>query len=219
MRATCLQLLDARRPQLNSSKKAYLRPVLDTCDYLEHPEIVEYCLDPKLLAAAADYLGEPAGLKMVQLFWTPANETESGSQRWHYDHIAPRQLKLFVYLVPVAEDNGPFTFLPADVSADFMAARGTSWEQANQKTYSDEEIAAHCAPATIHRLLGPPGAGGMVDTTRCLHYGGRTRRGERILMIIQYTQRNAPKEGKAPRPVLRDSDRLNELQRAALVAA
>jgi hypothetical protein len=221
MRASCLAILAERRAGLDArgSKKAYLRPLLEANDFLEHPEIVEYCLDPKLLATAADYLGEPAVLRTVQLFLTPANETESGSQRWHYDHIPPRQLKLFVYLTPVAEDNGPFTFVPAEISEAFMASRGTTWDEANRKTYTDEEVSTSCGTTAIRRLLGPAGAGGMVDTTRCLHYGGRARRGERTMMIIQYTRRGAPKDGPSVPPRVPHPDRLSHLQRAALQAA
>jgi hypothetical protein len=221
MRRCCLTVLEQRRAELNArkSKKAFLQPLLEPNDFLEHPEIVEYCLNPKLLTTAADYLGEPAVLRMVQLFLTPENETEAGSQRWHYDHIPPRQLKLFVYLNPVTEETGPFTFIPADLSESFMASRGTSWEEANRKTYTDEEIAQTCGPTAIRRLLGPAGAGGLVDTTRCLHYGGRTRRGERTLMIIQYTRRDAPKEGPSPPPQVPNPDRLSDLQRAAIPLA
>jgi hypothetical protein len=217
MRRRCLDLVDARRPALTGQgKKAYLRPVLEAQDYLAHPEILQYCLDPKLLAAAADYLGEPPVLRMAQLFWTPQNETEDGSQRWHYDHIPPRQLKLFINLAPVSQDTGPFTFLPADASAAFMSAIGRNWEQANIKTYTDAEVAAHCDKTDIRRLLGPAGTGGFVDTTRCLHYGGRTRRGERVLMIIQYTRRDAPKKESSHWPVASHPARLGLLQRAAI---
>jgi hypothetical protein len=218
MRETCLGLLEARRSEVTArrSKKDYLRPVLQADDFLRHPEIVTYCLDPKLLAAAADYLGEPPVLRSVQLYWTSENETEIGSQRWHYDHIPPRQLKLFVYLVPVSEDTGPFTFLPANVSEQFMVGMGKSWEEANRKTYADEEIVARCGMTAIRRLVGPAGAGGLVDTTRCLHYGGRTQRGERLVMIIQYTLPGSPGDAGLTRPSVSHADRLTGLQRSAL---
>jgi hypothetical protein len=59
----------------------------------------------------------------------------------------------------------------------------------------------------------------VVDTTRCLHYGGRARRGDRAMMIIQYVRPGARGESANLRPAMSDLSGLDSLQRAALGAA
>ena len=218
MHEACLGIIKQRCGPLSSrGKKAYLQPLLYQDDFLVHPEIVLFCLDEKLLAAASAYLGEPPCLRSIQLFWTPQNETESGSQRWHFDHVGERQLKLFVYLSPVDEQTGPFTFLPAHICDRMLAEIGKTREEANTARFSDSDLDGRIDKGNIIKLLGPAGAGGMVDTTRCMHYGGRTRHGERRMMIIQYTrpQDNIETVGVL-RPQIPDNIGLTDLQRAAL---
>ncbi len=202
------------------AKKAYLRPMLDQADIDANPGLVAYALNPKLLAAASDYFGEPASLRSVQYFYTPQNQTEAGSQMLHFDHIGERQLKLFVYLAEVEDDTGPFVFVPANASDRVLRAMKLSWEEAHKRRFEDDEVEAIVPLGEMVRLTGPAGSGGMVDTTRCLHYGGRARRGERHMMIIQYTRPGDAMDVPVKvHPRMADQSTLSPLQRSAIQAA
>jgi hypothetical protein len=217
LRSTCMRLFEERRDELGASKKAYLKPVLHEKDLQEHAEIVDYALNPKLLGAAKRYLGVLPRLRYVQFLWTPMNETAAGSQLFHFDHMPGRQLKLFAYLTEIREENGPFVFIPADASERIVAALGVPFEDAHRRRYPDEEIEALSKASERVTLTGPPGAGGLVDTTRCLHYGGRAREGERHMLMIQYTRPDADLEGVPLRPSHPHVDTLSLQQRAALL--
>jgi hypothetical protein len=217
LRDTCMAIFRDRQDAAQQrGKKAYLRPILERQDLEAHPEIVGYALNSSLLAAAARYLGVPPSLRSVQFFYTPQNESEIGSQMFHFDHIGERQLKMFVYLTPVSEDTGPFVFAPANLSAKVLERTGEALAEAHLRRFSDEEVAAVVDASELVMLTGPAGAGGLVDTTRCLHYGGRARSGERHMMIIQYA-RPGDIVAQAPvPPVYPHPERLSALQRAAL---
>ncbi len=104
----------------------------------------------------------------------------AGSQKAHFDHIGDRQLKLFVYLCDVDMRNGPFCFLPADASAAFKdrpIGKGGRFDD-------DDLIEA----GEVVAVTGAIGAAVIVDTTRCLHFGGRSREAERLMLVVQYVR-------------------------------
>ncbi len=170
--------------------KEYLLPLFAEDDYRRHPEIFELAVDPTLLALVTDYVGSLPLLAVLQVYWTPSRPYEpKGSQLYHFDaHDIPgRQLKLFVNMVDLTPDDGPFTFLPADVSArvaDSVAADGIR--------YSDEQIYSVASREDTVSLTGPAGTGMLVDTNRCLHFGGRTHGRDRLLLIAQYGRVDKP---------------------------
>jgi hypothetical protein len=189
VREICAGIFALRESEAtDASKKKYLRPMLDQRDIDGNPDLIGFALNPKLLAAASLYFGAPASLRSVQYYYTPQNTTEAGSQMLHFDHIGERQLKLFIYLAEVEDDTGPFVFIPADASSRVLDSLGLTWDEAHVRRFEDDEVAAIVPAGEMVTLKGPAGAGGMVDTTRCLHYGGRARRGERHMLIIQYTR-------------------------------
>lgn len=219
VRQICSEVFRKRQADPGTKgRKAYLRPMFDQVDIDENSELVEYALNPKLLAAAAEYLGGPPALRSIQYLYTPQNQTEDGSQMLHFDHVNGRQLKLFVYLTDIEADMGPFVFIPADDSKRVLESTGLTWNEAHTRRFEDEEVEAIVPKNRMITLTGPAGAGGMVDTTRCLHFGGRARRGERHMMIIQYTRPGDAMDTSVPvQPRHSHPERLSPLQRRALV--
>jgi hypothetical protein len=171
-------------------RKDYLFPLFTEEDYRRHPEIFELGLDPNLLAIVTDYIGSLPLLVVAQVYWTPTKEYDpEGSQLYHSDsHDVPgRQLKLFVNMVDVTPEEGPFTFLPADLSEKVMASATREGLR-----YSDEDVRAHASRDQEISLTGPAGTGMLVDTNRCLHFGGRTHGRDRLLLIAQYGRVDKP---------------------------
>ena len=51
---------------------------------------------------------------------------------------------------------------------------------------TDEEVLGNTAPEKVVRLTSSAGDGAFVDTSRCLHYGSRTKKGRRAVLMIKY---------------------------------
>jgi hypothetical protein len=107
------------------------------------------------------------------------------SQMWHIDDEDFCQIKCFINVHEVGLENGPFTFIPAAKSDEVRRKLGHSWRG---KRMDDAEILAHCREEDIVSVTGAPGSGVFVDTSRCLHFGSRSRGGHRLVMMFQYTR-------------------------------
>jgi len=105
----------------------------------------------------------------------------SYSQLWHYDHDDTKTIKLFAYLTDVSDDDdGPFTFLPAQVSSRF----GFSIRSHRH----DCEVLSHVRPHEVVKMTGPRLSTFMVETSRCLHMGSRLKLGHsRLLYTATFT--------------------------------
>lgn len=173
-------LLEARRSAARTGKE-YLQQLLTAEDLQQRPAFMRLATSPRVVAMAAHYLGTTPRIRTVHLYWTPTNDSLMGSQFFHFDHVGERQLKLFVYLKAVAAGEGPFTFVPADISATVKPNLPT-----NKMRYRDEAVLDERANSRALQFMGPAGAAALVDTTRCLHFGGRARSSERLMMMVQY---------------------------------
>ncbi len=202
---------EARTEAFNPNKQDFLRTVIAGDDFATQPELVRFMISRPIVEAAARYLGAAPVLAGAALWWTPPNQSAVSSQLWHLDNEDHRQLKVFVNLTDVDEDQGPFTCLPADRSA--LPAR--LLRQGRGRL--DDAAALGAGGAEPIRLIGPAGSGAFVDTARCLHYGSRGNRRERLVLVFQFLRLEAPTEStfQVRRfPALRSG--LDELQRLAI---
>lgn len=177
-------------PARSESDKPFLRNILQSQDLFEHKEILETALHEDLLGAVVRYLGQMPWLVNLQVWWTPPNQTTIRSQLYHYDHRDTRQAKVFLNLNDVGEDAGPLHFLPVPVSAKVDRTVGYS-----QDRYTDEQIESCVTPAETMRTMGPAGAGFIVDTARCLHYGSRRNEKDRLLLMASFARANCVSKG------------------------
>lgn len=165
-------------------------------DLFTYPEILDIALHDELLAAVCDYLGQAPRLFNVALWWTPPNETTKGSQLFHYDHRDTRQAKLFLNINDVDMETGPLHFLPARKSQRVNSSVGYS-----QDRYTDEEVFAAVDPSDVVQTIGPAGSAFVVDTARCLHYGSRSNKYDRMVLMVSFARANGVDSGP-PCPVL-----------------
>jgi hypothetical protein len=63
-----------------------------------------------------------------------------------------------------------------------------------RRRISDEEVDATCGLENAVRLVGGPGSAGFVDTSRCLHFGSRHTRRDRLVLMVQFTRFHCPTE-------------------------
>ncbi len=184
------QLRPGARPEDHrfNPRKRFLLSLLRGADFSRHPELLRFMLSRPLLDTASRYLGSVPLLAGAALWWTPPNDSAERSQLFHFDAEDDRQLKLFVNVLAVGAGSGPVTWLPADASA---ALRSPS---ALRRRISDVEVERASGLGRAVRLLGAPGSAGFVDTSRCLHFGSRASRVDRVVLMVQYLRFDSPSE-------------------------
>ena len=194
----CLNEAEARRSSPEASPDKFPINLMLSTDLKEHPEILEFVLDDEFLTPASLYLGQVPRLSELALVWSPCNDTVIRSQKFHYDHRDTRQVKIFLNMNDVYEENGPFSFLPADVCSQFNSKIGY-----NQAKNDDEIVYSACNREALVNNMGAAGMGLMVDTARCLHYGSRQNKKDRLLLMIVYVLPNcvAPRRSRTLEPV------------------
>ena len=190
----CAQLFERVRAgaevedHLFNPRKRFLLALLAGEDFLAHPELLRLMISRPVLDTATAYLGEVPILAGAALWWTPENETAERSQLFHFDAEDERQLKLILNIFETRAEHGPFTLLPADVSAPLRRSGS------QRRRISDTEVDAACGLDQAIPLLGDSGSGGFVDTCRCLHFGSRHVESDRLVLMVQFTRFHCPTE-------------------------
>lgn len=177
------------RHVFNPSKQDFLLAVLSGDEFGAEPDLVRFMVSRPLLDAVSRYLGTVPLLAGAALWWSPPNQSATSSQLYHLDNEDDRQIKVLLNVEETLDDQGPFTFLPADVSAGASAALSEG-----RGRLDDACVEARIGGVATQRLTGPPGSGALVDTARCLHYGSRGNRRERLVLIFQFLRFEAPTE-------------------------
>jgi hypothetical protein len=205
MLAACGRVVGELRPYLErihaaSSGKFHLTADLFSDElHAREPEFVDFALQDEVLLPVIEYLGTLpylARLALPHSVHLAGLDGPAYHQRFHVDNDDFRQVKLFVNVGEVGPDEGPLSFLPADVSARVLRAlRREGRVVARTTTFSDEEVFRHCDRASLVQLTGPPGTGVFLDPSRCLHCGSRVGSGrERVMLAAAYLRYHRPLE-------------------------
>jgi hypothetical protein len=178
--------------ELHAKKWAFMRSVLTNTDLHAHPQLVDFALSDGLLSLVTNYLGTIPHLNRVDLLYSVGHGGDEAisSQIYHLDPEGRRQAKLFLNLRAVGPDEGPFTFIPASETARIVRAirqRRAGDADMAMARYLDDELEQVDGFARTISVMGPPGSGVLVDTSRCLHFGSRVKPGTyRLCLYIQY---------------------------------
>jgi len=173
------------RPELNP-----FATLLQEEDFRNHPEIIEVALSRPILEIACDYFGTVPRLDAIDLWVTPPKTGEGepfGSQLYHLDKPEQHYVSFFINVFDVEDEHGPFTYLPADKTA--IVRRATDYEKLyylGNGRLPDSALFRHISPDDLIRLTGPTGAGGIVDTSECLHFGSRNRSKTRVVFVLSF---------------------------------
>jgi len=176
----------------------YIKTILRPEDLNAHREVLDFVLSKELIQIAGEYLGSVPVLKTVQGWWTPRNETTVSSQLFHVDNVDYCQAKFFFNMEDLESRDGPFSFIPADISKRVLKNL-PNW----RRRIEDDEVFQFCEPADVIETKGPTGSGFAVDGCRCLHFGGRARDGERLVLMVSFGRHLCPMEaavGITPQP-------------------
>ncbi len=172
--------------------KAFLVPVTSSSqELIVNPVIRNFVLSDAVLSSVIDYFGVVPILSHVELLWSPPNDSNLKSQKYHYDTEDNRQLKMFVNITEVTEDSGPFTFIDSALSQQVQTATG--YVGGRRARLEDDPVTRLAGKDEQRTFTGAPGSGIFVDTSRCLHFGSRGNKKERLVLMIQFLNYFAPK--------------------------
>lgn len=165
------------------AQQPFLRSLLFPGDLEKYPALLDFILSPEILAIAAHHLQTvpvlsktiPPGVRFMES--NAALDPDSDgpyreSQLYHLDlHDTP-----LVYVLVLAEDvdenTGPWTFLPASVSARATAA--LKYQQPGVPyRVTDENMYRVIDPAEAIRFTGKKGSVLFIDSSKCFHFGSR----------------------------------------------
>lgn len=179
------------------SKKAHLIDLLDE-EYLHaEPAIMNLALSDQVLAAVTDYMGTLPKLHSVQCWWTHGSHKDhKSSQRFHLDRNDLKQVRFLINITDVGPNDGAFSFLPADVTAEVLSYTGGGYPG----PLADEQVFGICDQSKLVAYEAPKGSMAVVDTARCLHFGSRSTGGQRLLLTFCFTTHHASQEAGRPVP-------------------
>ena len=167
---------------------------------LDHPltsldaasPLVEFALDPRVVAAAARYLGIVPLLTGVTILASPPVPGPfSGSQLFHSDWEDVRQVKVFVNCSNVAEENGPLTAVAAHASRRVKEKVDYRYGGPHFRL-QDDEVLPLVADDEVQAFTGPPGSVVFIDTSSCLHLGSRVHDGAEERLVVQFQYLTPP---------------------------
>lgn len=201
------------RVEGGTSRKAFMMQAAEGAAMNRYTDIMRAAVSRPLLDAVTEYLGEVPILGNVTIMVSVPNNSQVGSQLYHLDFADEKQVKLFIYVDEVTQENGPFTFTPISVTNELIKAYGydrgrLTIDEVEKAVGSDKEI----------QVTGPAGTALLCDTSRCLHYGSNRNKTTRIVLLIQYVAHAVPEQPPAVWPVEDIAKRipLDDIQRMAL---
>ena len=113
-------------------------------------------------------------------YFIQKNEKLDGSQLWHVDGDATKQLKLFVNINNVTEANGPFEFLKNIMNFNLK-------NKGLLKLLNDEDVNEYVLNEKKVIFEGLAGENLLlVDSSNCLHQGSRVKKGYRLMFMAQF---------------------------------
>jgi len=152
-------------------------------DLRAHPEFQKLAENRAFIEMASGYLGEVPILGTIDLQVIVPNDDTQGFQKFHIDGggYAGRQMKIFIAVEDVDEDNGATFVMDASVSRKLAKKIGY-----RHGRIADEIIMAEPWRQHVVSASGPAGTTFLYDTCRAIHAGGRTRTRPRVVIILQY---------------------------------
>jgi hypothetical protein len=166
-------------------------------DFAARRDLMDIATSRPLAEIMSDYFGTVPRLDNIDLWVSRPNQQSVGSQQFHLDKPDRHYVSIFVNIFDVKEQNGPLTFLPADESTRVRQATG--YERLyyhGDGRLEDTKLRGVSGAENLIRATGPAGAGAIVDTSECLHFGSRCETGERVVMIMTYMLAHKPGQSR-----------------------
>jgi len=174
------------------SVKPFYFNLIDRKDVIENPQMLTFALSLPMLSIVSRYSKVLPELSHMGIFCsgldTGSNEVKPrGTQVLHWDNHDLGHIKFFNFLDDVGENDGPLTVLPAEKS--WWLRKKTGRRFGTWPVRDDAEFYRYFSEKDLLPIIGTAGTVAFVDTTRCLHFGSRTRgTGRRRTFVLHYTK-------------------------------
>jgi hypothetical protein len=143
--------------------------------------LLRVALDRKLLEVVSGYFGFWPCLYSIGAWLNyPTDTAPELSQLWHRDPEDLKTLKVFIYLVDVDEQCGPFCYVPGSQP---FGANKAAVRKLEQKQRVPDEIMARMFPPESWRICTGPASTMILADTVGYHRGGKPAPGHRRILI------------------------------------
>jgi len=181
------------------NKPEAVRYDFTTQDLLENKDVQMILADMSFAKIAQEYLGARPVIDVLSMWWHTAYSDmpdKEAAQFYHFDMDRPKWLKFFIYLTDVKTDSGPHTFIAGSHKTGgiphWLLKKGYS-------RLSDDEVEKFYGRERVVEYEAPRGTI-IAEDTRGLHKGKNVKRGDRLILQIQYS--NCLFGGRYERPNL-----------------
>ena len=173
----------------NTEKKYYTRILKDAVFSVSE---IKDILTPELCNTIQDYFKSNIGITSV-LIWRNYHVDESEGNKvkysndWHYDYIAPTELKLFINMTDVTEDHGPLHVIPHLSSVKLYQ------NKIFRGRHKENNIEAIEATSDLIKHTGNAGSAVFTHASYCLHRADIPKKGKfRDMLEIQFHPSSNP---------------------------
>ena len=146
------------------------------------------CASRRLLDVANAYLDLWSKLEYVDLWYSVPQPAEAGrvsSQRWHRDFNDRKLVKVFLYLVDVDEETGPFQYVAGSAPGG-RYADAWPWRPLGENYPPEDELERRIPAEAVRTFTGPKGAL-LFCNTAGFHRGGFATSRPRVLATATYS--------------------------------
>lgn len=151
---------------------------------MEHPEILLWGLEQRLLNIVENYLGLPVAYQGVFFRRDIANEVAIKSRLWHVDLEDRKVLKIIVYLNDVNDNRGPFQYIPQSLTSTVV--RSLKYRSGYIR---DETMQQALSPSNWKSCTGISGTVIFAATSSIFHRGKIPVASDRFAVFFDYTSR------------------------------
>ena len=181
------------KKKLNVEKNKAFIKLASTEDILCIKECFEFLTHQELLKIIGSYLGDTPQILHTQIWYSYNTRLIEGtSQEFHLDHEDGRQVKLFLYLEKVSEDNGPLQLINKSQSKQIIKETNYQLSGGKPKRLKDIDLKT----GKIVSCTGEQNSVLLVDTTKVLHRGSLKSPKPRIIFMAQYVTKYSTSKNK-----------------------
>lgn len=146
------------------------------------------CASHRMLDVANSYLGMWSKLEYVDMWYSvpqPESADRISSQRWHRDFNDRRLVKVFLYLVDVDEQTGPFQYAAGSAPGG-PYGDAWPWRPLGENYPPENELEQRIPEDAVRTFTGPKGTL-LFCNTAGFHRGGFATGRPRVLATATYS--------------------------------
>lgn len=184
-----------KKPNIENINKYQTLEHIDVND-VKNDIIVNLAAHESILYPVSTYLNTFPILWGVSVWYMPASSKnyEGSSQQFHFDREDVKQIKCFIPLDDLTYESGPTCILPFNKTKYvYKKLCSKKYSKSLKNRFADEDIYKYIDERDVIPLLANKGSFILLDTTNCLHCGGRDPNRERRMLVLHYFSAFSPK--------------------------